>query len=189
MREHKDWLHHLLLVNEVSPVIVYTVPSVISLITVALDCAAQRSSAPSLFLVVNAATCNTRQRGLSQVPLLRQDRPHVSPSKKVERAQYRWKMRQPRSTCSVASGYSAAASSPRLLSAACASCRLCKPQKKLGNRSNITEFLRLANRRRLQGNNRRSERHRLPATSSSSCTWQSGGASATEPLPSYRKDE
>ncbi len=39
MPEHKDRLHDLLLVNKVSLVIVYTVPSIISLITVALDCA------------------------------------------------------------------------------------------------------------------------------------------------------
>ena len=64
MREHKDRLHDILLVNKVLPVIAYTVPYVISLITViALD-RAQRSSAPSLSLVANAATCNTRQHGL-----------------------------------------------------------------------------------------------------------------------------
>ena len=66
MREHKDRLHDLLLANKVSPVIeliVYTVPSVVSLITVALDCA-QRLSAPSPSLVANAAICNTRQHAL-----------------------------------------------------------------------------------------------------------------------------
>ncbi len=65
MHEHKDRLHDLLLVNEVSPVIAYTVPSVISLMVIALD-RAQCPSAPSPSLVANAATYNTRQHGSSK---------------------------------------------------------------------------------------------------------------------------
>ncbi len=52
-------------------------------------------------------------------------------------------------------------SSPRSVSATCASCsashRKISAAALLGNRSSVTLLLRIANRRRIQGNNRRSE--------------------------------